>query len=175
MFYVDVDNFGENAPKLRGWFPTRELAEAHAKSWPDFISERMFIVPGNTLSGVTEPRRGIPPEHMQGSVAKALADHVANSAIEMEREMLSNFSSTVRTWIESGWQPWETAPRDGTYFDAWVEPLNRHEEARRIPHVQFCTVFNEFSAHEHGKIDIDDLRNLGTPTHWRPEPEGPKK
>lgn len=85
------------------------------------------------------------------------------------------YAERIRELITAAWQPWDTAPRDGSYFDAWVEPNSRFEKARRIPHVQFCTIGDGFWAHEHGTIDVDDLESLGKPTHWRPEPEGPKK
>ena len=74
-----------------------------------------------------------------------------------------------------GWQPWDTVPRDGTYFDAWVEPSKRNDVARRVAHVQFCPIFSEFHAWEPHSYEYQEIHELGTPTHWRPEPEGPKK
>lgn len=66
------------------------------------------------------------------------------------------------------WQPWETAPIDGTYFDAWVEPNKKGREGFRAPHVHF-------DLDAFWTTETEYLYELGTPTHWRPEPEGPKK
>lgn len=203
MFYVDIDSGAcANADKLRGWFPTREIAMAHIGSKPDDIGKEMFIIPGSFIVGVVERH---PPEHLSKYVAAMLNDHNANIArmvphaedafrykptepeaiddvqkawIEKVKEanhsayekmLVTSFKIAFEAGMRAGeWQPFDTAPIDGSYFDAWVEPNNRTEKARRIPHVQFVENDGYFWA------DDEPLFSLGRPTHWRPEPEGPK-
>lgn len=161
MFYVD-----SQSSRLRGWFPTKGLAEKHCADWPD---EGMSVIPEGYITGVTDR---LPPRLMTGETVEAMNEHNANVS---HGDDAFRYKPTEPEEPKDEWQPWDTAPRDGSYFDAWVEPNSRFEKARRIPHVQFCTIGDGFWAHEHGTIDVDDLESLGKPTHWRPEPEGPKK
>lgn len=64
-----------------------------------------------------------------------------------------------------GWFAWDSAPRDGQEIDVWIEPRGR------VPEVYF----------EHGGFFYYDegekcalIDRLGTPTHWRYPPKGPK-
>lgn len=174
MFYVDAKELNPNSHKLRGWFPTKELAQAHVDSWPRFIKEGMTITPDRLIVGVKEPRRGTPPEHLSKYVAAMLNDHIAGQArMVSHAEDAYRYKPTEPEMVADEWRPWDTAPRDGTYFDAWVEPIRRGEKARRIPNAQFCKTLGEFWAMEFGTTD--EIEALGKPTHWRPEPEGPKK
>lgn len=172
MFYVDIDSrVCANADKLRGWFPTREIAMAHIGSKPDDIGKEMFIIPGSFIVGVVERH---PPEHLSKYVAAMLNDHIAGKArMVSHAEDAFRYKPTEPEMVADEWRPWDSAPRDGSYFDAWVEPIRRSEKARRIPHAQFCKTLNGFWAMEFGTTD--EIEALGKPTHWRPEPEGPKK
>jgi hypothetical protein len=187
MFYVE-----SQSSRLTGWFPTKELAEQHCRDWPD---EGMSVIPGCYIAGVVEKS---PPRLMTDKMVKALGDYewtqshpgnfiskpraeiddVQSAWLDKVKEanrrcydamFVAAFKIAFEAGMKAGeWQPWETAPTDGTYFDAWVEPSKSGEKARRIPHVTF----------DHDGFWVGDegyVYELGTPTHWRPEPEGPKK
>lgn len=70
-----------------------------------------------------------------------------------------------------GWQPIETAPRDGTLVDLWVD--HGQGNGKRIA----CCKYDAGSSHpdwverSYGILDVIS----GTPTHWMPIPEAPKK
>lgn len=195
MFYVTVnDATCANAHKLRGWFPTRELAEAHVKSWPADISSEMAIYDESEIKFDSDDGSRHPPEHLQKSVAKALNDHNANIArmvshgidpkepddvqkawIERVKEenrasydamIATAFQIAFEAGMKAGeWKPWGTAPRDGSYFDAWVEPS--HHVTR---------VYYDGDNFRVGNYSgVIWLSEIGTPTHWRQGQEGPKK
>lgn len=103
MFYVDINESAcANSHRLRGWFPTRELADMHIASWPSFIAEGMTIVDEGLRSA--GPRH--PPESLHGSIAKALNDHNANVArmVSSDAEWLAahpgNIITSSRVQIE---------------------------------------------------------------------------
>lgn len=165
MFYVD-----SQSSRLRGWLPTKELAEKHCADWPD---EGMSVSPEGYITGAID---GLPPRLMTGETVEALNEHNANVARTVSHgHDAFRYKPTEPEEPKDEWQPWDSAPRDGSYFDAWVEPNNRTEKARRVAHVQFCTVFNEFHAWEPHSYEYQEIHEIGKPTHWRPEPEGPKK
>lgn len=63
-----------------------------------------------------------------------------------------------------GWFAWESAPRDGQEIDVWIEPRGR------VPEVFFTNdCFQFFDDGEKCSIN-----RIGTPTHWRYPPKGPK-
>ena len=70
------------------------------------------------------------------------------------------------------WQPIETAPRDGTEFQAWVVHMGHG-------YWDWQCRYNEHGAFESfGRIDYDmDGWEVspGTPTHWMPNPSAPTK
>jgi hypothetical protein len=73
------------------------------------------------------------------------------------------------------WQPIETAPRDGTEFQAWMmrdDDGSSHWE----PMVRFNPETDAFELW--GRIDYDidgwDTYYWLVPTHWMPQPEPPK-
>jgi len=66
------------------------------------------------------------------------------------------------------WQPIETAPKDGTRFDAWTRE-------GRVPDVWWDAQRGEWV--EWGLLEFGGVgarRPLWPPTHWMPIPEGPK-
>ena len=75
----------------------------------------------------------------------------------------------------SEWQPIETAPKDGTEFQAWVVLKDRTAGGFWEPKCRF----NEHGAFEiFGRVDYDEdgwdcFLHL-EPTHWMPLPEPPK-
>lgn len=75
------------------------------------------------------------------------------------------------------WQPIETAPKDGTEFQAWVVPKylpvsagSWETRARFHPDTEQFEVW--------GRIDYDidgwDFYYNLTPTHWSPHPASPE-
>lgn len=63
-----------------------------------------------------------------------------------------------------GWFTWESAPRDGQEIDVWIEPRGR------VPEVFFTDdCFQFFDDGEKCSIN-----RIGTPSHWRYPPKGPK-
>jgi len=184
MFYVE-----SQSSRLTGWFPTKELAEQHCRDWPD---EGLSVIPGCYIAGVVEKS---PPRLMTDKMVKALSDYewtqshpgnfISNEIDDVQRAWLDKvkeanrrcydaiFVAAFQIAFEAGmkageWQPWDTAPTDGTYFDAWVEPNKKGREGFRAPHVHF-------DLDAFWTTETEYLYELGTPTHWRPEPEGPKK
>jgi hypothetical protein len=79
----------------------------------------------------------------------------------------------------SAWQPIETAPRDGTSVDLWVDGEFPH----RIANAEFREPTDgEWWAHGGDTIDTPDatwcdmfgpLGKEEQPTHWQPLPEAP--
>lgn len=74
------------------------------------------------------------------------------------------FVMPVRGWhrLASGWQPIETAPKDGTHFWAFEEAS---EEKQYV-----CWWKDDFSNWEGWTTTWDDEPN---PTHWQPLPPPP--
>ncbi|AFH19783.1 hypothetical protein F406_gp032 [Agrobacterium phage 7-7-1] len=127
MFYVDAEQKNENSHKLRGWFPTKELAEMHVKSWNADISKGMSVIPDSFIAGVVERH---PPEHLQKSVAKALNDHNTNVArmVSSDAEWLAahpgNIINSPRVQIEPK-EP-ETVDLETKIMHFLVEALGGH-------------------------------------------------
>lgn len=114
MFYVDINESAcANPDKLRGWLPTRELADMHIASWPDDIKKEMSVIPGVYIAGVTVPRRGTPPQHLQMAVAEALNTHIINQ---------SRVITSPRVQIE----PKETVDLETKIMHFLVEKLGGH-------------------------------------------------
>lgn len=69
----------------------------------------------------------------------------------------------------SEWQPIETAPRDGTEFQAWIDQYGWEPACRYNPDTEAFEIF--------GRIDYDqdgwDSYHHMTPTHWMPYPAPP--
>lgn len=71
----------------------------------------------------------------------------------------------------AGWQPIDTAPKDGTRVDVWVRPWDAFASGNpnRITNAWF----------EDGKWKrilsgwTMDIKDCGAPTHWRPVPIPP--
>jgi hypothetical protein len=74
----------------------------------------------------------------------------------------------------NGWQPIETAPKDGTKVDLWVAYGEGKTKGERWPDAWFGEhPFTE----ESGPVWQDDVVPIEgertTATHWRPIPKGP--
>lgn len=68
--FVQATEQNRNSYKLRGWFPTEELARAHIMSWPSDVSRSMSYIPARDFKGRSDGKKA--PEHMQGGVTLAL-------------------------------------------------------------------------------------------------------
>lgn len=69
------------------------------------------------------------------------------------------------------WQPFETAPKDGTVIDLWIPHLNSQRETDcRFTNAVWSS--GEWVDFWSGDL-ISDLF-IDKPTHWMPIPEGPK-
>lgn len=69
-YFVQAKEENRNSYKLRGWFPTEELAKAHITSWPWDVGKSMSYIPAQDFEGRSDGKKA--PEHMQGSVQLAL-------------------------------------------------------------------------------------------------------
>lgn len=70
---------------------------------------------------------------------------------------------------ESGWQPIETAPRDGTFVDLWVKEWEYTNDT--FTTLRLCDCSWE---QEQGWVnDAGDPLRFCFPTHWMPMPEPP--
>lgn len=72
--------------------------------------------------------------------------------------------------VDFTWRPIETAPKDGTEFQAWVDKYGWEPKARVNPETEAVELW--------GRTDYDqdgwDVYFHMTVTHWMPTPEGPK-
>lgn len=69
-YFVQAKEENRNSYKLRGWFPTEELAKAHITSWPWDVGKSMSYIPARDFEGRSDGKKA--PEHMQRSVTMAL-------------------------------------------------------------------------------------------------------
>ena len=73
----------------------------------------------------------------------------------------------------SEWQPIETAPKDGTEFQAWV----RGSDGAMSWWDPRCRYNEEGAFESYGHIDYDiygwDSCPFWVPTHWMPQPTAP--
>jgi hypothetical protein len=92
------------------------------------------------------------------------ATHIARCDPDTIRELIRGYR--IGREAEQGWQPIETAPRDGRHFLAVVEGEVRrvyHGKTSHVPLYGFCLS-------DQGPEDCD----LCEPTRWRPLPTPPK-
>lgn len=69
----------------------------------------------------------------------------------------------------SGWQPIETAPKDGTEIDVWCESTaNGDNGGYRIPDSWWCQTDKNWRTHGDNRISW-----AHPPTHWMPLPAPP--
>jgi hypothetical protein len=92
---------------------------------------------------------------------KTTRDALARAAIEALRQP----ASPEQIAEGEGWQPIETAPKDGTKFDAWVPDAFG---GRRMTELSFNW---RGQLRQHGLLSAADLPRW--PTHWRPLPSPP--
>lgn len=86
---------------------------------------------------------------------------------------LDRLKARVAEMKAGGWQPIETAPKDGTKVDVWVCPWDAfaNGNAARITNAWF----------EDGKWKrilsgwTHDIEDCGEPTHWQPLPAPPSR
>ena len=93
---------------------------------------------------------------------------------EVLRYWIRHWPRIKAALLESEWQPIETAPRDGTIFDAWLCDCN--ESDRQF----YCTGETRRSAGwywNNGKfrphVGLPGMTTFIQPTHWRPLPDPP--
>ena len=73
----------------------------------------------------------------------------------------------------SEWQPIETAPKDGSEFQAWV--VNEYHQWWE-PRARFVEGSDSFQVFGRVDYDIDDWDYVNAiPTHWMPHPQPPKE
>lgn len=79
----------------------------------------------------------------------------------------------------SAWQPIETAPKDGTVIDLWVDDpqwgATRECDMRWIKHTRYYRNGRTEDVEGWGwpGLDEPDFLSDGKPTHWMPVPEPP--
>jgi hypothetical protein len=72
-----------------------------------------------------------------------------------------------------GWQPIETAPKDGSFVDLWVEFYDQPEGDRKGPlHWTYCRWNGEAWENSQGLRPEDYMARV-VPTHWMREPKAP--
>lgn len=95
---------------------------------------------------------------------------LADIMLELEAKMAATKAQDPLRARERGkpkWQPIETAPKDGTRFDVWIDCRGRVTDVH-----YYKTEFNELT------IDSCDCLSWmpldGVPSHWMPLPEPPE-
>ena len=71
---------------------------------------------------------------------------------------------------QTGWWPIETAPKDGTPIDLWVE-FPEHSKARRIPDARWDV---EEQSWRLGEFLQKQFAVTPIATHWQPLPSPPE-
>ena len=71
------------------------------------------------------------------------------------------------------WKPIETAPKDGTKVDLWVEWPGQSPAAGRVPDAEWTDLYGWSYRSLTGEGDFGIEHQGGQPTHWRPRPEPP--
>jgi hypothetical protein len=71
------------------------------------------------------------------------------------------------------WKSIETAPKDGTKVDLWVEWPGRSPAAGRVPDAEWTDLYGWSYRSLTGEGDFGIEHQGGQPTHWRPRPEPP--
>ena len=73
--------------------------------------------------------------------------------------------------INQGWQPIESAPKDGTRILVWLKPLSQHEKINTDAQHSWVDKAHWTKFNGGGWVHYQ----LGTPTHWMPLPNPPIK
>lgn len=71
--------------------------------------------------------------------------------------------------VDTGWQPIETAPKDGTKVDLWVKHIDTPDH-RECDMVMVDGVWRRSC----GKVLMSRLEDVLTPTHWMLPPAPPE-
>lgn len=80
----------------------------------------------------------------------------------------------VREQAIREWQPIETAPRDGSEFQAWVVALDNAKNGCWEPKCRFNQMSEAFEIWGRVDYDIDGWEVYGVkPTYWMPSPTAP--
>lgn len=80
--------------------------------------------------------------------------------------------------LNQGWQPIESAPKDGTPVDMWVIRKHEHggQDERRRPNVTWGKICNTLTGDVYnGWQGLEDLYAEIIPTHWMPSPQPPSE
>lgn len=72
-----------------------------------------------------------------------------------------------------GWQPIETAPKDGTRVLLWIVHCNAKYATSPFEEGWIGACIGSWSEHNGGGFTWYGI--YGTPTHWRPLPAPPKE
>lgn len=78
--------------------------------------------------------------------------------------------------MTDNWRPIETAPKDGTEFQAWVVNVEHDDVEFWDPR---CKYNDDGNFVIYGRVDYDidgwDHQSFLIPTHWIPQPLPPEK
>ena len=85
-------------------------------------------------------------------------------------------SEAVVDCLVRGWQPIETAPKDGTWILVYGAGTDDEDEARNVAVAQYTNYLNGRTTEWHWQFAWYDGGYYGmfnAPTHWMPLPEAP--
>lgn len=115
-----------------------------------------------TAIGDTHPQGGDAKQAPGASLSSAGADRQSPENQRPNPQPLPEIADIAT----QGWQPIETAPRDGTWF--WGFWPDCHEDQNR-----YCSTSWLDDSDESRFVDDSDWRDWQQPTHWMPLPPPP--
>lgn len=151
-------SFGDRHPARKGEFWWREKLRPflHATS-PAALSASGDVAPPS--DSVLVPRE----------IASDLVEIASKAGAGDIAMGLAQALSSAPAAPSGRWQPIETAPKDGTQFQAWIEKYGWEPHARFNPDSEAFELW--------GRVDYDkdgwDVYPHMVPTHWMPLPTPP--
>lgn len=152
----------ENAPAIewrcghKEWWVNgkRHRKDGPAIEWPDGTKEWYFNGKRHREDGpAIEDSKGLKEYYFEGNRFDT-------------KEVFEEYKNSKK----SGWQPINTAPKDGTKVDLWVK--SKWYGYHRVPDCSWDNHYQTFIFFtENGFFSVEE--EYGVPTHWRPIPEGP--
>jgi len=118
------------------------------------------------------------PNDIEAAI-KVIKDQLLYGAIveldeHINRNEIETILSTLEAQRDGGWQPIETAPKDGTVVDLWGELF--HDKSHcRFPDCYWTLMTNwKGDEYEGWFLGSGNGRSSLTPTHWKPRDAPPK-